>query len=500
VTEHAAGPSRTLPWLVALFVLLAFAFQGTRGLWEPDEGRYSSAGINMQESGDWLVPSIDGEHPHLTKPPMTYWALASSFALLGHNEWAARLPSALAFIGTGLFVFGLGRRLCPAKPWLPPMVWGLSFAPAIASNIVSTDPLLTLFETASMYAFVEAWSRSGADARRWFIYMWLGWGLTFMTKGPPGLLPLLGMALFLALHDRRRLRELVPLAGLLVFAVVAFAWFAVVIAQDTDRLRYFLGYEVYDRVFTSVHSRNAQWYGGLLVYVPMLVFGTLPWSVFALVAAGGPRSAWGQFRSRLRERQPHWLLLTYWLTVPLLVFFLARSRLQLYILPLFVPLALMMARAVSHWPSFAGRRALAIIVTTAVALIALKGVVAYSPSDRDSRALAAQVRAIIEPRDFDRIVFVDIKPFYGLNVYLDRHTAGISSDSGPSDANAAYKSRGELCDELAKGHRDVYAVKHRRVDRLLAAAQRCGGRPAQIGTVHADGADIDLFRLHTDSY
>ena len=39
-------------WLVALLVLMAFAFQGTRGLWEPDEGRYTATGINMLKSGD----------------------------------------------------------------------------------------------------------------------------------------------------------------------------------------------------------------------------------------------------------------------------------------------------------------------------------------------------------------------------------------------------------------------------------------------------------------
>ena len=82
-------------WLVVLLVAMAFAFQGTRGLWDPDEGRYSSGGIHMQQSGDWLIPTVDGETPHLTKPPVTYWALAASFALLGHNEWAARLPGAL---------------------------------------------------------------------------------------------------------------------------------------------------------------------------------------------------------------------------------------------------------------------------------------------------------------------------------------------------------------------------------------------------------------------
>ena len=106
-------------WLVALLCLMAIAFQGTRGLWEPDEGRYSSGGVQMERSGDWLIPTVDGEKPHLTKPPVTYWALAASFALLGQNEWAARAPSALAYVGTGLFMFGLGRRLCAGKPWLP---------------------------------------------------------------------------------------------------------------------------------------------------------------------------------------------------------------------------------------------------------------------------------------------------------------------------------------------------------------------------------------------
>jgi len=211
---------RPPPWLVALLCLMAFAFQGTRGLWDPDEGRYSSGGLHMEQNGNWLIPTVDGETPHLTKPPLTYWALAASFAVLGHNEWAARLPGALAYIGTGLFVFGLGRRLCTRRPWLPAVAWGLSFAPVIAANIVSTDPLLVLFETAAMYAFVEAWSHDPAAARQWHVWMWLAWGLACMTKGPPGLLPLLAMTLMPAVHDRSRLRAMSRPAVPALFLVV----------------------------------------------------------------------------------------------------------------------------------------------------------------------------------------------------------------------------------------------------------------------------------------
>ena len=57
-------PPRPPWWLVALLVLVAFAFQGSRAIWEPDEGRYTGASLNMLQSGDWLLPTVDGEHPH----------------------------------------------------------------------------------------------------------------------------------------------------------------------------------------------------------------------------------------------------------------------------------------------------------------------------------------------------------------------------------------------------------------------------------------------------
>jgi 4-amino-4-deoxy-L-arabinose transferase-like glycosyltransferase len=86
-------------WLIALLLVAAFSFQGTRGLWEPDEGRYAAAGVNMERSGDWLVPTMDGEHPYLTKPPIVYWALASSFALMVLFETAAVFAFAEAWAG-----------------------------------------------------------------------------------------------------------------------------------------------------------------------------------------------------------------------------------------------------------------------------------------------------------------------------------------------------------------------------------------------------------------
>jgi 4-amino-4-deoxy-L-arabinose transferase len=480
-------------WLVALLVLMAFAFQGTRGIWEPDEGRYTSAGLNMYESGDWLVPTIDGEHPHLTKPPIVYWALASSFALLGRNEWAARLPGALALVGTGLLVFGLGRRFTPAKPWLPALIYGLSLAPTLGANVVSTDVLLTFFETASMYCFIRAYAGPGEMDRRWVRFMWIAWGLAFMTKGPPGLLPLIAMLAMLAFHDRAALRRLLDPLGLLAFAAVAFTWFGILIAQDPQRFKYFVGYEVYDRVFTSAHDRNAQWYAPFTVFGPMLLFGALPWWVFALVAAGGPRAAWASFRSKLRARDPDWRLLAWWFLLPLAIFSLAQSRLQLYVLPLFVPLSLMLARPLSGWRWLTERKLIIVAASAAVALIALKGVAGYVHTDRDSRSMARAITKIIDPKGVDGIVFVGMRPFYGLNVYLDTKVEGVQVGEHRYDYSK-FVAEENLCSELAGRENNVYALKESKAAKFSDAVEACEGiDPAVIGNFDADGNRIVLF-------
>src|ERR1700709_785691 len=79
---------------VALFTLL-----GSRGLNEPDEGRSAEIGREMAVTGQWLVPHLNG-FEHFQKPPLLYWATGLAIRLLGANEWAARLPSALAALAT----------------------------------------------------------------------------------------------------------------------------------------------------------------------------------------------------------------------------------------------------------------------------------------------------------------------------------------------------------------------------------------------------------------
>ena len=84
-------------WLVALTLFTFLFLLGSRSLNEPDEGRYAEIAREMIELGDWIVPHF-WYVPHLDKPPLTYCAVAVSMSVFGQNEWAVRLPLALAGI------------------------------------------------------------------------------------------------------------------------------------------------------------------------------------------------------------------------------------------------------------------------------------------------------------------------------------------------------------------------------------------------------------------
>jgi 4-amino-4-deoxy-L-arabinose transferase len=414
-------------WFIVIIVLVyAIAFQGTRGLYSPDEGRYTNVALNMLDSGDWLKPMLHPEVEHWAKPPLTYWSVATSVAVFGHNEFAARLPGALAFAGTIFLMMRLGRRFVPAQPWLPALTYATFAFPPLAANLVTTDTLLTLWETLQAVAFVELWyaatPREEARAR---LLLWLAAGLAFMTKGPPGLLLFGASALFAFLTARGAgLRRLFALDALLVFLVVGGAWYVVVALREPGVMHYFLVEEVVNRVATDKMHRNAEWYGALKIYVPTVVLGMLPWLPLLV------RTWWRERGTLLRDLRAaaDTRLLACWL-LPIVVFLLARSRLPLYLLPLFVPLAIIAARALA--PLDLGRVGTRVALAAwCLFLVLARAAPAYFNVPVDDRTLAAALMKEL-PAKPDEVAFVESDPRYGLRFYLN---AEIERLEFPGDA------------------------------------------------------------------
>lgn len=405
--------------IVAMALFLGLAFQGTRGLWEPDEGRYTNVALQMLHTGDFISLRRNEDALHFTKPPLTYWAIAASVAAFGRSEWAVRLPIALAFAFTVALVFQLGKRFVPDKPWLPALIYATSPVPFIAAGMVSTDGMLAAAEALAVSCYVH--ERFGRGSLRWLDAMWAGFGLAFLTKGPPGLLPLVAIVAF-EVSQRRGLRLLRPF-GLLAFAAIGLGWYLVVIQRHPGLLDYFLGHEVYARIATNKLQRFPQWYGPFVVYLPTLVLGSLPWLAMAV-----PRLHEG-LRMRLALTD-ELRFLWFWLALPLLVFCLARSRLPLYVLPLMVPLSLLLGRALApkHWPA---NRFAWLLGGWVLLLLAVKfSVSAIYPTDKDSRRFAAKLSVLLPGRPGE-LLFVEDTTRNGLNLYFDTNIKRVSFKPQP---------------------------------------------------------------------
>jgi 4-amino-4-deoxy-L-arabinose transferase-like glycosyltransferase len=475
----------------AMLVVLALGFQGARPLWDPDEGRYSDIALQMVDSGDWWLPRLNDEQPHLAKPPLTYWMIAASVSMFGRSAWAVRLPNALAFILTGLLVADIARSLGFRRPWVATGVWATSIGPFVASQFATPDALLAVFSTAAVATFLRAGGLAGVRlARRWTILMWVSLALGFMTKGPPALISLLLIVVWLAATRRHAvLRQVFDSAGLLLFVALGGSWFASMVAQTPDLADYFLRYEFVDRLFSGVHDRNPSWTGAVKVYVPTLVVGAMPWLPLLLSRRSGNGET-------AQVADPTSRFLWLWMAVPLVIFALARSRLPLYILPLFVPLSLILALRLPEPVLAAHRAGVVLLCAWITALLVLKWGASRWPTDLDARETSVEILAMI-PRmsqPTDEIVFLR-RPAYGTRFYTGLPVERVQLEAGHTWYGEVF-AMPSVCEEVLEPEHPLWVVPSGMVRQFSRQLEHCGFASREIGTGKHDRRFFEVSRPH----
>lgn len=470
--------------VLLLALVLVLSFQGARDLWDPDEGRFTNVALQMLRAGDFISLYRHHETLHFTKPPVTYWAIAGSVSLFGWNPWAVRLPNVLAYLGVVLLLLRIGRHFAPQRPWLPALVYATLPLPLLAAHVVTTDTPLAFATTLAMAAYVIARFEQRPG---WVIVMWAGFGLALLTKGPPGLVGLLPILCFQWLSPGGP-RLMTP-AGLGMFALVALPWYLVVVQRHEGLLGYFIGYEVVARIASHVHNRHPEWWGGLYVYGTTFALGALPWWPWAWAA--GRRAGW-----RWSQASEPTRLLVLWLATALLVFMVSRSRLPLYVLPLFAPLALLIARQLDG-AAFTRSRRIAIagfaaaVVGIKLMAASLPKLVAYLPPDtadrvplhKNARLWADSLRAMA-PGPITEVVFVDDMARYGLHLYLRAEVQKTTFDGDMADkpiSDAAFDT--VLVDVLREPPRQgrIFVMRAGNAMRFEAAAAASGRELRRLG-------------------
>lgn len=322
-------PTTREDWVLTVFAVLTIAAYlwnlGYSDLWNPNEGFYGGAVREMLESGNYLDIYHNYE-PRFNKPPLLYWLIAVSVHLFGLTEFAVRLPSALAGLGTVFLVYRMGRLLDNRRTGIvAATVMAFSFQFVINARYASPAVTLTFFFTLTLYWFLKAYHQQKQT------YLWLAYlalGLTVLTKGYPYIIVIGGIAgLYLLFQNQGRWRlfvkdlwQLKPLPGLLIVLIVGLSWNVYTYLKFGDAfLEVFLN-ETYRRAFTRPSGPKP------FFYLEANTWGFIPYSL--TFYAGLIYLVVTRFRSLTQSRSAQ--LGFSWFFVMLVIFTVAKGKIPTY--------------------------------------------------------------------------------------------------------------------------------------------------------------------------
>ncbi len=284
----------------------------------------------MLESGDWIVPHLNGR-PYLDKPPLLYWLTALSYSQFGMGDVSARLVPSLAAFATVVIVFFWGRCIAGSElGFTAAAILALMPQFVYRGRWLSFDTLLCLWVTLSL-----ATAHIASVSQRfwpWWMISALSAGLGLLTKGPV-VLVLVGVPLFASrwiLTTGGKFTILRWIVWIVVAGMVAAGWFIAMSNRHPEFIEYFFWKHHVERYVTPFDHQKHFWF-----YLPELLFGLIPW--IGLVP-GMVKWCWkcqpGNSIARFTALTALWCV----------VFFsISGSKRATYILPCFPALALSLA-------------------------------------------------------------------------------------------------------------------------------------------------------------
>ncbi len=270
-------------------MLLAYAYI-SHITWYPinvgtDEGIRALVAMEMNYSGNYIVPTLNGEL-YLNKPPLFNWILAASFKLFGYNEFALRLPTFLSIFIGGFLVFRFTRRYLGERT-----AWISALLMMINGRILIYDSMLGLIDITYawvtflgiMLVFVYGEKK---QYYKLFLLSYLVAAAGYMLKGFPtfGYQALTLLAYFIYTRNFRKLFHPAHFAGIFLFIVIIGSYYLLYFKQSGLSPE-----EMFSNLFKESTQRTAFFnkVGALilhfLTFPPSLFYHYIPPMLFAIV-------------------------------------------------------------------------------------------------------------------------------------------------------------------------------------------------------------------------
>ncbi|MDX8405515.1 MAG: glycosyltransferase family 39 protein [Mariprofundus sp.] len=333
------SPTNPLPvWLFWVWGILTLSTLALAPLFDYDETVYAQTAIDMMRHGEWIVPTANGLQ-FFEKPPFTYYMMDICFSLFGENAFAARLPSALFSLVTGLLLLHFGTRMHSRRFGLMAAAIFLSMLEVgFLAHAAILDAVLNCFIAASLLNYA-LWLHGGE--RKHALWAAAMMGVAVSIKGPVGaVVPMLVILVERALTGnlRRLLLDIPWLTALPLFLVAATPWYLMILIEHGPGFLYeFIWVQNIGRAMNPMQGHGGGWHYYLVVFAVSVLpwLAALPWAY---------RQAWAVRRSD----EPLALLARLGLILTVLVivlFSIAQTKLPHYISCIYPGVALLLAAA-----------------------------------------------------------------------------------------------------------------------------------------------------------
>jgi 4-amino-4-deoxy-L-arabinose transferase-like glycosyltransferase len=338
-------PNKIIIILLGLFLIGIAPFALSYFMVAPSEQFYSDASLTMMDNGDYFTPYFDGDY-RFKKPILTYWMVLPAFQWLGVSFWSSRLLFWLAGALTLWYTWKMARMVFGDD--LKSSVLAVLFTATHPMLVISAsrsipDMPLALFTTLGIWGVLGILKYSG-EQKKYYYYLYAGFGLAFAVKGAPGLV-LGGLALLYLWFNKGQRTPLLRtfyLPALLTGLILALWWYVLMYHWYGDT---FIEGFLFDQVDDRVIKESYRLLTNMIAFV-LLIFYPVPWN---LMIAFRIRN----FKKWLKEADPT-LRSAVWISLIWIAFFMITAPVltkfyDRYTLPLVPLLALPAAHFIAHY-------------------------------------------------------------------------------------------------------------------------------------------------------
>lgn len=430
-------------WVLAALLCFPLLNMWLYPLADTTEPRYAEIARLMAQTGDWITPWFEPGVPFWGKPPLSFWMEALSFKLFGVSEFAARLPSWLATLGTVALLVAYTRSFFGKRTaqWAA-IIYSSCALVYIASGAVMTDSFLALGTTFSMTAYAMA-----ARKPTWFwrYGFFAGLAIGLLAKGPLVLVlvagPIVPWLLWQA-PERRTLRALPWGWGILLTLAISMPWYILAELKTPGFLNYFIVGEHFKRFI------DPGWQGDLYGTAHRKAHGTIwlywveaafPWGVLALGMMA--KCLFNVQRRAGLKRVLHDPVLTYllaWALFTPLFFTVSGNILWTYILPALGAFSILMAVALNtkrirvESPKLVQRAGLMAGIAPLTIVVLTLVVVLRPMQTKTERDLVQHAQQQMHGQE--RLFYVDSRPF-SARFYSNGEAGLLNMNQLPSALN-----------------------------------------------------------------